>query len=66
MTLLDELDDSGIAIDLEDTTCTRALFAFKVHTNRGSTTNKPYSSGEYDKAKHDIFHIALPRTSKQR
>jgi len=65
MTLLNEMDDSEIKVELRLTKCFKPMYAITVHKAQGMTINRPYSIYEYKRMKHNMLYVALTRTSKQ-
>ena len=65
MTLLNEMDDSEIKVELKFTNCFKPMYAITVHKAQGMTINRPYSIYEYKRMKHNMLYVSLTRTSKQ-
>ena len=65
MTLLNEMDDSEIQVELKLTNCVEPMCAITVHKAQGMTINRPYSIYEYKRMKHNMLYVALTRTTNQ-
>ena len=54
-----------IRIDIKFINHFKPFYGITVHKAQGMTIDKPYSIYEYDKMKHDMYYVALTRTSKE-
>lgn len=66
MTLINEMNDSEIKLELKNTNCFKPMFAITVHKAQGMTINKPYNIYEYKRMRHNMLYVALTRTSKRK
>ena len=65
MTLINDADNSVIAVDLELTHCVKPTYAITVHECQGMIIHQLYSIYEHKQMTHDMLYVCLTRTSKQ-
>ena len=65
MTLLNEIDNIEIKVELKLTNHFKPLYAITIHKAQGMTINRPYSIYEYKRMKHNMLYVSLTRTSKK-
>ena len=65
MTLLNELGDSEMKLELRLTNYFKPMYAITMHKLQGMTKNRLYSMYEYKRMKYNMEYVALTRKSNK-